>query len=42
MFSYFLVKSQRIKLKDIEVLTFFKDKFTTGKRVEPFPQVIVI
>ena len=34
-----VVNSQRIQLKDIETLTFLKDKFTNGNRVSPIPQL---
>lgn len=38
-FSESSVNSQRVKLTDIEILTFFKERFTTGRRLSPVPQV---
>lgn len=37
-----LAYGQRIKLKEIEVLTLYKDKLTTGNRVSGVPQVKAI
>ncbi len=34
-----MAKPQQIKFTDIEMLTFYKERFTTGRRLSPVPQV---
>ena len=37
-----LIECNRVKLRDVEVLTLYKDKQTTGRRARPVPQVYII
>jgi hypothetical protein len=36
-----LIECNRVKLRDVEVLTLYKDKQTTGRRARPVPQVYI-